>query len=159
MELRVCPTCLALVKEGHEHETVTITVDYETKTVKATGRIAKGEAHEFLLSVIEEHAFKKKTPAIYIRNWVEGQLETWRSLLNVDLEKERAKVEKSREEFNRSVERINAWVQRQPDKASAQRWAEKKISQLKANLESIERDFERLVKAVERTIRMLGVEK
>jgi len=81
MELRVCPTCLALFHEGHEHETVMITVDYETKTV------------------------------------------------------------------------------RQPDKASAQRWAEKKISQLKANLESIERDFERLVKAVERTRRMLGVEK
>ena len=158
-EIRICSTCLrslAMDEEHPGHEAVVLRVfkEGEKYTVKANGRIVRGPGHEFIVGAVQNglnHGFKVPE----LRKWITEQLQSWRKFAEMDPEKVRAEAEKSKAKVRESIERVKKWAAQRANDLGAQRWAERKIKELEGEVERIDREAERVVKAIANARRML----
>jgi hypothetical protein len=157
--IRVCPVCcrcLAMDEEHTEHQVVAFHIVKENGryVVRADGRICRGPGHEFIVEAVERalnHGFKVPE----MRAWITEQLQSWRKFAEMDPKKVRADAEKAKEKVKQSIERIKRWAAQRANDAGAQRWAERKIRELESEIERIDRETERVLKAINNSRRML----
>jgi len=158
-EIRVCPVCLralAMDEEHPEHSVVTLYVFKEGARyfVRADGRICPGSGHEYIVSAVQG-ALNRGFKVSELRGWVTEQLQTWKKYAEMDPEQIKAGAEKSKAKVRESIERVKRWAAQRANDAGAQRWAERKIRELESEIERIDRDLERALKAIDNSRRML----
>jgi hypothetical protein len=158
-EIRVCPICLralAMDEQHPEHEVAVLEIykEGEEYTVRAKGRICAGPGHEFIVNAVRDclnGGFKILT----VRQWVTQQLQSWKWWSDLDFEVMKADAERRKAKIRESIERIRRWAAQRQNDPGAQRWAEKKIKELESELERIDRDLERTLRAIADARRML----
>lgn len=158
-QIRVCPVCmrsLAMDEEHPEHQIVTLRILKEggRYKVEASDRICRGSGHEYIVSTVE-NVLNKGFRVPETRVWVTEQLQAWKNYANMSSEAVKAEAERAKARVRESIERIRKWAEQRKNDAGAQRWAQKKIAELTAELESIDARTERVLKAIENSRRML----
>jgi hypothetical protein len=158
-EIRVCVVCMRALEMDEQHlghEVVVLRVFKEggKYAVEANGRIVRGPGHEFIVETVQRtlnHGFKVPE----VRVWITDQLQTWKKYAEMDADEIKAKADEAKKKVEESIERIRRWAAQRSNDAGAQRWAQKKIAELQAELERIDRDLERTLKAIQNSKRML----
>jgi hypothetical protein len=158
-EIRVCLVCLRSLKvdeEHAEHQVVALHIVKESGryVVRADGRICRGPGHEFIVETVQRtlnHGFKVPE----VRAWITEQLQSWKKYAEMDPEKVRADAEKAKEKVKQSIERVKRWIAQRASDPGAQRWAQRKIAELEGEIGRIDRETERVLKAIANSKRML----
>jgi len=152
---QVCMRALGVTEE-HPHEVVALRVFKEggKYRVEANGRICPGPGHELVVRTVERLLNEGfKVPEL--RSWITEQLQSWKRFAEADPERLRADAEKSKAKVRESIERIRRWAEQRRNDSGAQRWVQKKVSELEEEEKRIDRDLERALKAIADARKML----